>query len=402
MKTRLGILAFVGLLLAFLMKPLSSPVEGQGDLERQVDETIREYGTAESAKSIDVVSELTGESTIVSIVRNGEEVKKGDLLVTLDDSKLRETHVEAQLELQAARIAVAAANQRITSQKAAALQFQQFQQLNLKAAELDRKKHAGDEGAFAVSLRDLKRKVELLESRKKHIAAMIAKTKQGSTREELEFESEKADVQLAGIRDQIQLLTTLEHPHQTALLELAVVKAKGELLKQSQESAASIEKAELALQAAKLVETQAESKLKRVESQLAKCRIKAPSDGIVMYSNEANRRSSTVITIEEGATVKERQKILSVVDMTQLQVRVEVHESRIHRVKKGQSARIEFDALPNRTFGGKVLSISKTPEPASWFSSSVKTYAVTVSLDGPVDKLKLGLSALVEIDAEAK
>ena len=106
MKIPLGLLALVGLLLVIFMKPLKSQDEAQADLERRVDETVREFGTVESAKSVGIVSELAGEATILRVVPDGTAVKEGDLLVTLDDTKLQQSRNETEIELQAARTAV--------------------------------------------------------------------------------------------------------------------------------------------------------------------------------------------------------------------------------------------------------------------------------------------------------
>ena len=399
MKVRIGLFALVGLLLAVLMMPLF----GQRVPEERVDQTIREYGSVESSKSVSVVNQLTGEATILTVVPDGQEVKKGDLLVSLDDSKLQQARNEARIELHSAQAAVESAKRKIDSTRIAARGFEEYHQLNLKVAELNYKKHTGEEGAFAVSLRDVERNAELAETRKKLVATMMARqkaAKEGPGLAQLEFESKKAEADLSKAREQIQLLTTQEHPYQKAVLELAIAKAKGELLKQKQDSEAAITKAELDLQAAKLVEDRAKARLARVEDQLVKCRLTAPADGVVVYANAAAaRRSAAAAQIEEGATIRERQPILQIVDVSQLRLRVAVHESRIRRVEKGQTARIRFDGIPGKTFTGKVLSVSNTPDPANWFSSDVKTYAVLVSIDDPVKKVKLGLSAMVEIDA---
>ena len=58
------------------------------------------------------------------------------------------------------------------------------------------------------------------------------------------------------------------------------------------------------------------SKCKKLEKQIANCDIKAPSDGLVVYANDPNRTfGSKQLQIEEGATVRERQKIFSLPDI---------------------------------------------------------------------------------------
>ena len=78
------------------------------------------------------------------------------------------------------------------------------------------------------------------------------------------------------------------------------------------------------------------SKEKKLEQQIANCKIMAPSDGLVVYANDPTRAfGSNQPQIEEGATVRERQKIFSLPDITQMQVNTKVHESQIDKVKPG-------------------------------------------------------------------
>ena len=78
------------------------------------------------------------------------------------------------------------------------------------------------------------------------------------------------------------------------------------------------------------------SKEKKLERQIAACEIKAPADGLVVYANDPNRAfGSSQPQIEEGATVRERQKIFSLPDITRMQVNTKVHESQIDKLEPG-------------------------------------------------------------------
>ena len=103
-----GILALIGLILAFALRPVASQDGDQAALEHRVDDTVREYGLVESDRTDHIINSLGAEMTIRSIVPDGSMVKKGDLLVKLDDSQLRDTQSQAQLEVRAAQVAVAA------------------------------------------------------------------------------------------------------------------------------------------------------------------------------------------------------------------------------------------------------------------------------------------------------
>jgi len=139
-----------------------------------------------------------------------------------------------------------------------------------------------------------------------------------------------------------------------------------------------------------------EARLKRLNAQLASCLIKAPRDGMVVYANETghSRMGQQSVTIEEGAAVRERQSIIRLPDLTQMQVKVTVHESKVESLKPGMRARIR---IQDRDYGGQVYSVANQPEPSSFFSAAVKEYATIVKIDGTDPGLRPGMTASVEI-----
>ena len=65
--------------------------------------------------------------------------------------------------------------------------------------------------------------------------------------------------------------------------------------------------------------------------------------------------------IREGATVRERQSIITIPDMTRMSVSVKIHESYIKKIKKGQKARITVDAFPDSVLDGEVTKVGVLP-----------------------------------------
>src|SRR6202790_1563187 len=104
--------------------------------------------------------------------------------------------------------------------------------------------------------------------------------------------------------------------------------------------------------------------------QLEQCTILAPQDGMEVYANELSTgRGSTSVKIEEGATVRERQSMVRMPDLSQMQVKVIVHESKVDSLAPGMRANIN---IQDREFQGDVVSVGTQPEPTSFFTASVK------------------------------
>ncbi|NUM56154.1 MAG: HlyD family efflux transporter periplasmic adaptor subunit [Candidatus Hydrogenedentes bacterium] len=136
---------------------------------------------------------------------------------------------------------------------------------------------------------------------------------------------------------------------------------------------------------------------KELEDQLAACTVVAERPGLVVYggSDEPWRNREP---IEEGATVYERQEIITIPDMTQMAVRVKVHESNIDKIKVGQKAKIKLESFRDEELVGEVVKISVIPDSSSrWMNPDMKLYPATVAISGTYERLKPSMTADVEI-----
>ena len=170
--------------------------------------------------------------------------------------------------------------------------------------------------------------------------------------------------------------------------------------KQIKSLCSDVEKAkadELSKQSSWELERTKESKLER---QIEKCTLKAPGDGIVVYANDPGRMGGQQsVQIEEGATVRERQKIFSLPDTTKMRVNTKVHESMVNRIKPGLRSLVRVDAAANEVIKGQVVSVAPMADANSKFASDIKVYTTFVAIEGDTAKLNLrpGMSAQVEI-----
>jgi len=140
---------------------------------------------------------------------------------------------------------------------------------------------------------------------------------------------------------------------------------------------------------------------KEFYEQLDKCTIAAKRPGLVVYGGGGDEDFyGGEERIREGATVRERQSIITIPDMTKMSVRVKIHESYIKKVKKGQRARITVDAFPDSVLEGEVSKVGVLPDSQNrWMNPDMKVYLTTITIAGTSDWLKPGMSAKVEIVA---
>jgi len=133
--------------------------------------------------------------------------------------------------------------------------------------------------------------------------------------------------------------------------------------------------------------------------QLEKCVITAKRPGLVIYGSgrdEGFRFGQE--PIYEGATVRDRQTIITIPDMTKMAVRVKIHESYIKKIQKGQKARITLDAYPDKAINGEVSKVSVLPDSGNrYLSPDLKLYPTMVEINETHEWLKPGMTAKVEI-----
>jgi macrolide-specific efflux system membrane fusion protein len=85
--------------------------------------------------------------------------------------------------------------------------------------------------------------------------------------------------------------------------------------------------------------------------------------------------------------------LVTIADLEHLQVATSVDQADISKVAVDQQVQVTIDAVPGKTFSGKVASI----DPIATTNSNVVTYTVYVTLDELDSGMRLGMSANLEI-----
>ena len=134
-------------------------------------------------------------------------------------------------------------------------------------------------------------------------------------------------------------------------------------------------------------------KTDRGMSHLALC------DGVVVYANDSGRRGSFGRPqVEEGAKVRERQKIASVLDLGgPIQVNLKVPESKVDLLTPGIRATIKVDAFPLSTLQGVVTEVAPLPDPFAMATWDSKVYTTKVRIEAGLPALRPGMTAQVQI-----
>ena len=364
--------------------------------------SIVEGGTLKAVQEVTVRNELEGTSRILSIVPEGTSVKSGDLLVELDSSDLRDRLSAQEVVYQNVQFAFLQAKETLAIQKSLAESNIKDAELKLEFAASDLEKYKeGDmpqlkkntQSRITIATEELSRAQERIhwtkELQKKGYA-----TKSDLDADELAVK--RSDISLEQATEDLRLFEKYDFPKKIRQLEAGVESAQKELERIKLRSLANIAAYEADLKSRQSTLDLQETRLNQLKEQLNLTRIVAPQDGMVVYASSSNPGSG--VLIEEGATVRQKQDIIKLPDVSQMMIEIRVHESHVQKIKSGLSAFVTIDSIPDRQFRGVVRKVAVLPDSSSrYYNPNLKVYTTEVVIEDKIGDMKPGISGRAEI-----
>ncbi len=156
------------------------------------------------------------------------------------------------------------------------------------------------------------------------------------------------------------------------------------------------------LDAAEFGVGQAQAALDEAEDQLSKTVIKAPMSGRITRLNVEEGETVIVGTMNNPGSL-----VLTVSDLSVMEVVLEVDETDVPEISLGDSASVELDAFPELEFVGEVTEIGNSAiRPPSQSAGTGQTptidFEVVVTLWDPPAELRPDLSATAEVITETR
>src|SRR5438093_4701251 len=198
-------------------------------------------------------------------------------------------------------------------------------------------------------------------------------TKIDLERDEIAFENARLKVQTADTARDLFLKYEFKKSSEESLSKYA--EATRELERARKAAVSKLAQADAKLKSAEGQYNVQVRQRKDFNEQLEKCILKAKKTGLVVYGGGGDEMYyyGNQEPIREGATVRERQAIITIPDMTRMSVKVKIHETYIKKIKKGQSARITVDAFPDTLMEGEVTQVGVLPDSQNrWMNPDMK------------------------------
>ncbi len=312
-------------------------------------ESVRTTGVVEGLET-NISSKIPGRVTFIGF-REGDAVKKGQLIARMENSDLRAVLGQARAALKAEELTLASFKQVIANAN---------DQVRVERADVASQKAQARRAQAQLAQAEL----DLFREKALYKKGIVAKADLDNA--QTKMDSAKADFEAAGAAINL------------ALSRLSAAKAA---LRKSKD--------DMTTQGARV--RQARDGVKLSQAQLSYSDIYAPSDGVVEYRS-----------VEEGEVVSPGMSIMTIVNPATLWARIDLGQRFITEVHVGSKARIWLEHHPEMIFTGEVFDIGREGEFAverdvTRGRQDIKTFRTRIKIDNPEGILKPGMTVIVGI-----
>lgn len=366
--------------------------------------SVTQNGSIQSRDRVVVRSEVEGRGTIIWLVEEGRQVAKGDLLVEIDASQFEQSRMEQVLRVEASEGTLVQARENLDVLRTQSESDVQDATLALKFAKLELDKF--EEGDSRQQLQQAEADItiarEELQRAQQKVDWSRRLSEQGYlTRIELEADELAArrrelDLQLAEGKKEVLIAFTFAMTRERLASDIR--KAERNLQRIQRKAASDIVRAESELRTRESEFERQKQRLDRILGMIQKCRITAPSGGMVVYATTVQGRRWDREPLAGGVEVVERQELIYLPAKSEMMAVIQIPESSLPKLSTGLPARIRVDAMPGQEFEGTLARIAILPNSAqSWLNPDLKVYDGDVFLGSSDDALRPGMSCEVEI-----
>lgn len=344
--------------------------------------TIVERGALESAENSEIVCRVKAKSasgvasTIKWVIDDGSEVKKGQLLIELDDSSQHDQYKTQKIEVDKAKSEWVKAEQDFEITRSQSFSDIETAKITRTLREIELKKYLGHAigdkvlkleetgnvgnflfqfgesaqdqdligGDYKQNFNDIDGRIENARSEREQWLDRATwsrrMVKKGyvsrSQAESDEAKLASAEIALRKVQGEMKILRDFTLQKDVMKLWSDVKEADRALDRVKSQAESNKEKALAEKQAKKSVYLQQESKLTEIEDEIHKCRAYSPQDGLVVYFVPDQGRFGSggqQMIVAQGENVKEGQKLLRIPNLGKMQVNVRVHEAMVSRLR---------------------------------------------------------------------
>jgi HlyD family secretion protein len=367
-----------------------------------LDITIEVEGELKSSKPALIVSQVSGK--ILSIVPEGSTVKKGELLMELENHDLASELTNDHEDIESSKRLELNAERELQLQKLDSQKQIGDTDTTLAAAIMGLDEYV--KGKASLQEQDLNlavdKAVSELTDAEERCARMPVLLQKGfvTLREKRSAELDMHEKLLAvdHKKREMEIFKEYEFPTAKAKLDSELLNARLARDRLSDQMATQLAQKQADIDKAKELIAQATRKFELASEQAKGLRMLAPHDGIVIYGNSDQNfyGQAQGDPYQIGSQVNQGQTVMSIPDLSAMEAKVLVNELDVNKISVGQVTISQVGSLENRRFTGTIVKISTTSQ-QNWMAEA-KNYETTVSLgDISGAPLRPGITVKTEI-----
>ncbi|HEY0552398.1 MAG TPA: HlyD family efflux transporter periplasmic adaptor subunit [Verrucomicrobiae bacterium] len=270
--------------------------------------SVVEEGALRALNETVVRSGLEGFNRIIHLAPEGSYVEKGDLLVELDSSGLKDRLNEQELQYQERLFQMLQAKGNLNIQKSLVESQIKDAELRVENAQVDFEKYR--DGDAPLLVKTVEARSGILSEQVRIARERFARTEElfqagNATKSEVEADAlslKREQLALGQYQEDLRLITKYDKPNQLRLLQSNVEQAKAELVRLKQRTSNEIAQVDADLKTSQSTLEFMEEGLDMLRERLKSTKILAPQNGLVVYAqvspfqsmgNDDRRRDET-------------------------------------------------------------------------------------------------------------
>jgi RND family efflux transporter MFP subunit len=371
--------------------------------------TLTENGTLVAKDSQKLSTGTDSGSKLTFLVEEGKQVEQDEVLARLDTTELETDQQQIALDIVQGDANLENSRTELEIQKTdnAATIEKTGIALDKSRKELERYRDGDSPGE--------RRKLEIAikeaetghsRSQKKYQDSQLLFEQDYINRAQLDqdqIEFERSVVQLDGAHRDLAMFEKYTLPMTTAEKEVAVRDAEREARNADLRAQSAQRQKEVNVEQNDKRLTRLQERLERNQKEIAKMEVKAPSPGIVLYGDPDEPWQRDQIRL--GGEIWGGMVLFTLPDLRVMQVKLQVHEADVNKLKEGQPCKVTMDTYPGVVLDGEVTKIASIAGSGNPWErdTEVKKFDVSVTLKDAAElTLKPGISAKAEIFVERR
>lgn len=366
--------------------------------------TIEQDGFLSAKQNVSIKPKFKGQGTITWLVDEGKSVQPGDLLIEYDKTQIENQVSELENSLIQFELEREAAETNLEIQKRDNAAAVEKSELALTMAELALERY--EKGDAPNELRKLELALEKaqseLERAKERFEQVPELVRQGFlTRiqeEEERIRLREAEINAESAKLELSLHDAYTRKIEGTKKEADVKDARRELANATEKAEINLKEKQAALAQRERQVNSTKTRLEQQRTELGHYTVKAEIAGTVHYGDP--EQSWWRENIKVGSVLYQGQTVITIPDLSEMQLIVQVHEADIEKVALEMPVNVTVDSRRGESFQGRIIEIASVASSTNWSDEKNKSFKVKIALGSTPGSLRAGVTAKAEIQVE--